>query len=108
MKTDLKKEKELRGIPKEYEVSIEQIAIKSSLLPLLIEDSKNIVKDVIFCESISGGKDTFNNMPKSLNLTRLTEEHNELNRFTSDYISMEYLRELLKDNVEILNKINKK
>lgn len=75
MKTNINHEREIRGIIEE--ASIEEIA-SGSLIPLMICDSNNIDKvlETIFCESISGGADYFNHMPKSLSLTKLCKRYN--------------------------------
>ena len=81
MKTTLEIEKEKRGI--KGDVTIEEIAQKGSLLPGFYVDENKKVVEVIFCESISGGADYINDMPKTLSLTRLIENGEA---FTATYI----------------------
>lgn len=86
METTLSKEKEVRNITEN--VTIEDIAKESSLIPMLVEDDGEI-KEVLFCESISGGADEIDNMPRSLTLTKLKIINGELHTFMANYFLIE-------------------
>ncbi len=76
MKTTLKEEKELRNI--KSNIDLEELATKGSLIPgLYVAEDRPRANDVIFCETISGGKGFINDMPKELTLTRLVDNSAE-------------------------------
>ena len=84
METNLEHEKEIRSI--ENDVTFYEIGKKGSLIPMIIEDEKQgKITEVLFCESISGGADEVDNMPKSLTLTKLKIIDGKLNSFTAEY-----------------------
>ena len=84
MKTTLEKEKEDRAITEG--VMFYEIGQKGGLMPLIVEDERiGQVVSVTFCESISGGQDKVNNMPRTLTLTKLEMIDGELHRFTAEY-----------------------
>jgi type IV secretory pathway TrbF-like protein len=84
MKTTLEKEKEDRAITED--VMFYEIGQKGGLMPLIVEDERiGQVVSVTFCESISGGQDQVNNMPRTLTLTKLEMIDGELHRFTAEY-----------------------
>lgn len=86
MKTTIEKEKLDRAI--QENVTIYEIAKKGSLIPFIVCDNydENKVVEVLFCETISGGRDELNNMPRELSLIKLKLIDGELHRFTANYL----------------------
>ena len=84
MKTTLEKEKKDRSITDD--VMFYEIGQKGSLIPNIVEDeSIGKIVSVTFCESMSGGQDEVNNMPRTLTLTKLEIINGELHKFTEKY-----------------------
>lgn len=84
METNLEHEKEIRSI--KNDVTFYEIGEKGSLIPMVIEDEKQCkITEVLFCESISGGSDEIDNMPKSLTLTKLKMIDGKLHSFMAEY-----------------------
>ena len=83
MKTTLKKENKKRDLP--GFLSIDEIANSASILPMKVATNYETV-EATFCESISGGADEVDNMPRRLSLTRLKMIDGKLHTFTAEYI----------------------
>ena len=84
METNLEHEKEIRAI--KNDVTFYEIGEKGSLIPMVIEDEKQgKIVEVLFCESISGGANEIDNMPKSLTLTKLKMIDGKLHSFMAEY-----------------------
>lgn len=86
METTLEQEKLDRGIPADQNVSLEELAKGSSVLPLIVEYDQNEVVEVIFCESISGGADYFEKLPSELTLVRVKKEGESLVKSQAAYV----------------------
>lgn len=84
MKTNLEQEVEKRNLP--LESSLDDIALNATIIPLRVVDENNETCEIIFAESMSGGADEVENMPKSLTLTKLKMIDDELHTFTANYI----------------------
>jgi hypothetical protein len=83
MKTTLEHEKEIRGIT--GDVTLGDIALEGTLIPMLLVDDEEELSEVIFCESISGGADYVDDMPRQLTLTRLTVDGH---KYEAQYIQV--------------------
>ena len=85
MKTTLEQEKENRAI--ENDVTFYEIGCGGSLIPMVIQDENTEeITEVLFCESVSGGANELDNMPRELSLTKLKIIDGELHTFSSKYI----------------------
>lgn len=82
--TTIEHEKEIRG--RTENVTITDIAFKGSLIPQAINDENKEVVEVLFCETISGGADQVNNMPRTLILTKLKMIDGELFSTKASYV----------------------
>jgi hypothetical protein len=88
MDTNLDHEKAIRLIPKEDKVTIEDIAMKFSIIPGIYEDKDKQVTDVIFCESMAGGVRFANGLPEELTLIRLTKDNKKyVEQYTQNTIA---------------------
>lgn len=56
---------------------LEKFVNEASVLPMIVDDMEEI-KEVIICDSISGGAAYQNEMPEQLHLTRMTKDGKEL------------------------------
>jgi len=83
MITSLEHEKEARLI--KNDIPFHEIGEKGSLIPMVVEDKYGIVREVLFCESVSGGQDESNHMPRRLSLTKLKIIDGQLHKFTANY-----------------------
>jgi len=76
--TSIEHERKIRGLQLDDEsIDIEQIAKNGSLIPAIYDDKGKVV-EVIFCESMSGGQDQKNHMPRTLTLTKLTSDNKKM------------------------------
>lgn len=84
MKTSFWKEREIRAL--DENATLEDIA-RCGVIPLFVVSDNNPceVTEATFCESISGGKNEVDNMPKKLSLTRLKLVNGKLHKFEANY-----------------------
>lgn len=85
--TTLEKENSIRGLPEE--TRLEELAIKSSIIPNIVTYATGAVIEILICESIPWGVDLFDNMPRRLSLTKLwnlSEDGLELNKTQAEYV----------------------
>lgn len=71
----LKRSQEIRHLPETAD--LEFIAKKCSLIPGIFVNENNAIDHIIISETISGGADTVNGMPREIQLTKINNNGEE-------------------------------
>ena len=100
MKTTLSKELENRSIYQN--LTFNEIGEGGSLIPMVISDENTDEPvEVLFCESISGGQDEIDNMPRCLSLTKLIMIDGSLHTFSANYIYNTDLENINNNRIDV-------